>query len=302
MTIKQLHYFIAVAEAKSFTHAARNYFIAQTAMSQQISALEKELGFRLFHRTNRSVELTEAGAALFSRVRPLALGLEDALQAAAAEAGMENQVFRIGISDQAVNRFLAPALRAFSQEQPRVTPLLIADNPLMLQEALAEGGLDVLLLGKREYVHRAMLTVAELFSYQVLEYVLAVPPESPLAEQEAVDWRDLMGLRLIAYSPLRENQQGQQLRALLADHGVTAEILCSTRAVESALLYVEAGIGCCLLPVFAGEQASPGVRMLPVKSSLRDTMLLLHHKDAENPLAGEFLAVCRQTLHGPEEF
>ena len=67
MTIKQIHYFIAVAETKSFTNAARNYFIAQTAMSQQISALEKELGFLLFHRSNRSVELTQAGQVLYDQ-------------------------------------------------------------------------------------------------------------------------------------------------------------------------------------------------------------------------------------------
>ncbi len=299
MTIKQLHYFIAVAEAKSFTHAARNYFIAQTAMSQQISAMEKELGFRLFHRTNRSVELTEAGAVLFRQVRPLALALEDALREAGAVAGVENQMFRIGLSDQAVNRFLAPALGAFSRLQPKVTPLLIADNPLVLQERVAEGGMDVLLVGRREYTPRAMLTAAELFSYQVLEYVLAVPSSSPLAEERYLTWERLQGLRLIAYSPLREDQQGQQLSALLQSHQVEAEIFCSTRAVETALLYVEAGVGCCLLPAFAGEQHNLDIRMVPMDTRLVDTMLLIHHKEAENPLVGEFLAVCRQSLTGP---
>ncbi len=299
MTIKQLHYFIAVAEARSFTHAARNYFIAQTAMSQQISAMEKELGFRLFHRTNRSVELTEAGAVLFRQVRPLALALEEALRQAAAVAGVENQMFRIGLSDQAVNRFLAPALGEFSRLQPNVTPLLIADNPLVLQERVAEGGMDVLLVGRREYTPRAMLTAAELFSYQVLEYVLAVPSSSPLAEERYLTWAQLQGLRLIAYSPLRENQQGQQLSALLQAHQVEAEIFCSTRAVETALLYVEAGLGCCLLPAFAGEQHNLDIRMVPMDTKLVDTMLLIHHKEAENPLVGEFLSVCRQSLAGP---
>lgn len=301
MTIKQLHYFIAVAETKSFTHAARNYFIAQTAMSQQISALEKELGFRLFHRTNRVVELTEAGALLFARVRPLVLELEDALQSAAAEAGVENHVFRVGLSDQAVNRFLAPALQAFARIQPRVTPLLIADNHLLLLESLAEGGLDVMFLGRRYYTPRAMLSATELFDYQVLEHVLAVPADHPLASRNDVEWSDLEGLHLIAYSPLREDQRGASLTALLTEHGVTANRLCSTRTVETALLYVEAGLGCCLLPAFAGDQSSPEVRMLPVKSDLRDTMLLLHHREAENPITGEFVSVCRQTLHGPSQ-
>ena len=299
MTIKQLHYFIAVAEAKSFTHAARNYFIAQTAMSQQISAMEKELGFRLFHRTNRSVELTEAGAVLFQRIRPLALGLEDALQAASAVAGVEHHIFRIGLSDQAVNRFLAPALGAFARLQPQVTPQLVADNPMVLQEILAEGGLEVLLVGRREYAPRAMLVATELFSYQVLEYVLAVPRRSPLARERFLTWDRLQGLTLIAYNPLREDQQGARLRELLRSHQVEAKILCSTLAVETALLYVEAEMGCCLLPAFAGEQHNLDIRMVPMDTALEDTMLLIHHKEEENPLVGEFLSLCRQTLTGP---
>lgn len=298
MTIKQLHYFIAVAETRSFTHAARNYFIAQTAMSQQISALEKELGFRLFHRTNRTVVLTDAGRVLFERVRPLVLDLENALHAASAEAGVEKQVFRIGLSDQAVNRFATGAVGAFARQEPHVTPLLIADNHLMLLESLAEDSIDVVLLGQRFYTPRAMLTATELFTYQVLEYVLAVPTSDPLAETRQLTWADLQGLNLIAYSPLRENQQGLQLQELLASHGVTAEILCSTRSVDTALIYVEAGLGYCLLPAYTADHANDGVHMVSLASEMRDTMLLVHRKGAENPLVGEFLAICRKEMHG----
>ena len=298
MTIKQLHYFIAVAEARSFTHAARNYFIAQTAMSQQISALEKELGFRLFHRTNRTVELTEAGQVLFDRVRPLALELERALQDAAATAGVEKQVFRIGLNDQAVNRFATGAVGALARQEPDVSPLLIADNHLMLLESLIEGGIDVMLLGQQFYTPRAMLTATPLFTYQAMEYVLAIPAKAPLAQKDALEWSDLQGLSLIAYHPLRENQNGAQLRELLRDHDVSANIICSTRAVETALIYIEAGLGCCLLPAYAADRFNDGVRMVPMASDQRDTMLLIHRKDAANPLVGEFLSICRREMYG----
>ncbi len=298
MTIKQLHYFIAVAETRSFTHAARNYFIAQTAMSQQISALEKELGFRLFHRTNRTVELTDPGRVLFERVRPLVLDLENALHDASAEAGVEKQVFRIGLSDQAVNRFATGAVGAFARQEPHVMPLLIADNHLMLLESLSEDSIDVVLLGQRFYTPRAMLAATQLFTYQVLEYVLAVPAADPLAKKPQLAWADLQGLPLIAYSPLRENQQGLQLQELLSSHGVTAEILCSTRSVDTALIYVEAGLGYCLLPAYTADHTNDGIHMVSLASDLRDTMLLVHHRGAENPLVGEFLTICRREMHG----
>lgn len=298
MTIKQLHYFIAVAETKSFTHAARNYFIAQTAMSQQISALEKELGFLLFHRNNRSVRLTPAGEVLYEKLRPLVLELENAVEKASAVAGIQDEVFRIGIFDQAINRFFAPALSEFAKQEPNVTPLLIADNHLLLLESLVNRRIDVLLLGKQYYTPRSTLNATELFTYQVLNYVLALPAQHPLAQQETIRWSDINGMSLIAYSPLKEDQQGASLRTLLSEHGVEANIRLSTRDVPSALLYVESGLGCCLLPPRVAELENMQVHMVPVAEQRTDTMLLLTHKNSESHLISPFTAICKRTLHG----
>lgn len=298
MTIKQLHYFIAVAETRSFTHAARNYFIAQTAMSQQISALEKELGFMLFHRTNRKVELTPAGTLLYDQVRPLVVELEKAVEDASTLAGLRAQLFRIGILDQANNRFLAPALKAFSQEEPDVEPMLISDNQMLLLEGLSNHSLELVLLGKQFYTPRAPLQATELFTYKVLRHVLAVPAESPLAQKERISWTDLQGLTLIAYSPFKEDQQGNELRDTLREHNVDVAIRLSTRDVSSALLYVEAGMGCCLLPARAAEQENLQVRILPMEDEDLDTMLLLTHKDCDNHLVSRFTAICKRTLRG----
>ena len=298
LTIKQIHYFIAVAETKSFTNAARNYFIAQTAMSQQISALEKELGFLLFHRSNRSVELTQAGQALYEKVRPLVLDLERAVESASSVAGVQSTIFRIGLFDQAINRFLAPALKEFSQSEPEVTPLLISDNQIMLLESLQGRTIDAMLLGKRYYQRRASLEAVELFSYQVLDYILAVPAAHPLAQQQHIHWEDLQGLTLIAYSPFKEDQQAASLQATLRDHKVDAHILLSTRDVPTALLYVEAEMGCCLLPARAAVHKNQQVAMLSIEEDLRDTMLLLSHRDNDSHLLSRFTAICRKTLEG----
>lgn len=300
MTIKQLHYFIAVAETKSFTHAARNYFIAQTAMSQQISALEKELGFLLFHRTNRVVELTKAGTILYEKVRPLVLELENALEDASTAAGVRDQYFRIGIYDGAINRFLAPALKEFSRQEPDSKPLLISDNYLRLLDSMANRKIDAMLLGQQYYKPRAMLTATELFSYKVLQYVLAVPAESPLAQQERIQWQDLQSQPLIAYSPFREDQQGLSLAATLKQHQVTAPLVLSTRSIASALLYVEAGMGCCLLPPRAAERENLQVKIIPMEEEHQDTMLLITHKDSESSLISRFSAICRRTMKGAE--
>lgn len=298
MTIKQIHYFIAVAETKSFTNAARNYFIAQTAMSQQISALEKELGFLLFHRSNRSVELTQAGQTLYEQVRPLVLDLERAVEHASSVAGVQSSIFRIGLFDQAINRFLVPALKEFVRAEPDVQPTLISDNHMMLLEALQGRTIDTMLLGKRYYQHRAAIVSTELFSYQVLDYILAVPASHPLAGQARIQWEDLQGLTLIAYSPFKEDQQAASLHAALQSHGIQATVLLSTRDVPSALLYVEAEMGCCLLPARAAVHKNQQVAMLPIDEGQRDTMLLLSHRDNDSHLLSRFTTICRKTLVG----
>ena len=215
-----------------------------------------------------------------------------------AVAGVQRQVFRIGMFDQAVNRFLAPALRAFAQQEPEASVELISDNHIMLQEAVVNRNLDVMLLGKQFYTPKSALEAVELFTYQAPDYVLAVNVGSPVAEKDALEWRDLDGLPLIVYTPFREDKQGVEMRALLQKKGVKANIVGTTREFSSALLYAEAGIACCLLPARVGDMKNPQVAMISLDEAKTDTMLLLHHKDNDSHLLSRFISVCRNTLHG----
>jgi DNA-binding transcriptional LysR family regulator len=79
---------------------------------------------------------------------------------------------------------------------------------------------------------------------------------------------------------------------------VAASILLSARDIASALLYVEAGMGCCPLPPQAADQQNLQVKLLPVEENCRDTMLLLSHKDTDNHLVARFTAICKKSLHG----
>ena len=220
------------------------------------------------------------------------------MENASAVAGVQSTIFRIGLFGQAINRFLAPALKEFSQTEPDATPLLISDNHIMLLESLQGRTIDAMLLGKRYYQHRASLEAVELFSYQVLDYILAVPADHPLAQQQHIRWEDIQGLTLIAYSPFKEDQSASSLQATLRDHGVEAHILLSTRDVPTALLYVEAEMGCCLLPARAAVHKNQQVAMLSIDEGLRDTMLLLSHRDNDSHLLSRFTAICRKTLEG----
>lgn len=110
MTINQLEYFCSAAQQKNFTRAAEEHFVAQTAISQQIKALERELGFDLFVRTKRVVNITPAGQSFYNDVMGILQLLQNAVQKAAGIAmrssGQMNSFVRIGHMGHLRSHFL----------------------------------------------------------------------------------------------------------------------------------------------------------------------------------------------------
>src|SRR5215831_1782420 len=97
MELRQLLYFVAVAEEQQFTRAAVRVSIAQPAISYQIKLLETELGEILFHRDRRSVELTQAGEALLPHARSALAAVDRARGAVASVRGLLTGTLRVGI-------------------------------------------------------------------------------------------------------------------------------------------------------------------------------------------------------------
>ncbi|HEX4140883.1 MAG TPA: LysR family transcriptional regulator, partial [Candidatus Methylacidiphilales bacterium] len=122
MELRHLRYFVAVAEELNFSRAARRLHIAQPALSNQIKALETELGVQLLERTRRIVRLTEAGKTLLADARPLLADAQTAeLHARGAQKG-ETGTLHIGYVLTTANARLASIIQAFRQEYPAVMP------------------------------------------------------------------------------------------------------------------------------------------------------------------------------------
>src|SRR5687768_407490 len=97
MDLRQLEYFVAVADERSFTKAALRCHVVQSALSHQIARLEREHGVRLFHRTSRSVRLAPAGEILLPHARALLQGAELAAAELAAFTGLITGRLRLGM-------------------------------------------------------------------------------------------------------------------------------------------------------------------------------------------------------------
>jgi DNA-binding transcriptional LysR family regulator len=146
MELRQLEHFVATAEERHFTRAAARVHLSQSALSTSIRALERELGARLFTRTSRHVELTEAGSALLPEARQ-ALAAADAGRAAVAEVqGLLRGSLSIG-TGKALPFAFGPILMKFRDAYPAVALSLFQAGSLELMDSVRNGRLDLALVG-----------------------------------------------------------------------------------------------------------------------------------------------------------
>ncbi len=193
MELRHLRYFVAVAEELSFTRAAKRLRMAQPPLSQQIRALEEELGGELFERAGRTVLLTRAGADLLPEARQILEAVDRLRERAMRRARGEQGALSIGM----VTSFATPRLASMLQQFQRVHPgiqLSLGDHPSSWQlEALVRGDLDAGFLRPPAKMPEQLKRVV----VQREPMRLAVPSAHPLAKRGVAGWKDLAGEPLI---------------------------------------------------------------------------------------------------------
>jgi len=199
MELRQLKYFVAVAEELNFGRAAGRVYLSQPALSQQIRKLEEDLGVTLFYRTKRQVELTEAGQALLEGARQALVQIEQTVRAVREAGGLESSRLQVGFPEYANHTPVAEILRIFQKRYPSVGleqhEWFLLQHTLQLVARLRDGTLDVgfLLLPVDDdtLAHEHVLRI---------EIVAAIPEDHPLAAEGEVPLRALANERLILFS------------------------------------------------------------------------------------------------------
>lgn len=147
MELRHLRYFIAVAEEGHFTRAAERLGMQQPPLSQQIRALEQELGFDLFRRHPKGADLTAAGTVFLKEARSILDGVQRASQRAARAASGAEGSLVIGLTSSAAAHPLIPRIvRAYREAWPAISLEFKEGNAAELTEAIAGGKLDIAFL------------------------------------------------------------------------------------------------------------------------------------------------------------
>lgn len=137
--------FYLVATTGSFSAAAKELFVSQSAVSQSIKTLEQELGQSLFIRTTKKVSLTKTGQLLFSHVEPACLLLSQGQSIVQEENMLEGGVLRIGASDTICRYFLLPYVKQFHQSYPKVSIKITNQTSSRCVDLLDAGDVDIII-------------------------------------------------------------------------------------------------------------------------------------------------------------
>ena len=292
ISTRQLRYFVEIADSGSFSAAAERLFVAQSALSRQIKALESHLQTPLFERTARQPRLTAAGDAFYPRARNL---LSELLKASdlATQVG-QGQLGTLRLSHSSTVPMSGALLQGIStwlERCPGVSMDIVKLSSEAQLEEIVEGRLDVGLLRLPVLRQREGVRVVPWYTEPL---ALAVPAGHPLARGNAAV--ELMQLKDEAFISIPHPQRGG-LSYLSAELCMRAGFFPKAARVMSRkttqLQLIQAGFGIALLPKSMQDIAPPNVQFLPLADPDCDSTVALACAQAPNALVEQFC----QTLH-----
>ena len=295
MEIRQLRYFIAVADTLNFSRAAESVYLSQSALSRQIMDLEKEVGVPLFNRSTRQVTLTDAGRALQISAKELISRWEkmipevrnlvpEAIRAASLTIGVDARAL-----EQPARRLrMAEMLFSLRQKHPGLRIMMRNCEYQELLSGVTDETLDCALILDREVESRPGLKAE---TYGTEEMVLAFRSDNPHADGDHAEVIMNRGLILMDKEP----QGLYHIIHILSDLGLEPQIrFCED--LDDMTMTVETGESAMILPEsVAARLNNPNLQTLHLPSAhAKLKMTLLWSEDSLNPMLGEL----RQQLGG----
>lgn len=279
MNIRQLRYFLAVAHHGHFTRAAETCFVSQPALSQQIRALEKDLGTPLFDRLPTGAQLTSAGRVLRRHAERMVLELENARAAVEEAAGTVRGELSVAAVHTANLDVVVESLAVFREAHPDVLVRVQEESSDQVVASVLESRVDIGVC--YEPAPDAALSVEPLYDE---ELVLVVPADDPLAGRD-IALSEVVGLPLIA--PPRGFCLRAGIENALARASRTPRIVAEISALESICEAVRRGLGVTLLPAaYARRQPGmAGLAAVRLDPTPRRTIAAVRHADRHLCLA-----------------
>jgi DNA-binding transcriptional LysR family regulator len=294
MDLKNLRYFVAVAEAGSVGKAAMQLHMAQPPLSVHIRNLETQLGATLFRRGSGGMQLTEAGSALYSRAKEALALANDGFEAARAVAAGRRGRLTVGYMfalGYAVLPRLVPELR---RTLPGVVIQFVEMSASTYEALINDFKVTVGLC--MPPLLRSGIATANVGTQPLR---LAMPARSPLARHSAVPMAKLQGIQLIGL-PVVKVEGGADtspIASILRRHHITVQMVQRVETVHSALALILAGEGFAIVPACAALGSPPGLVFRPLEDESEGLdVAVCWRRDLDSPLIKPFIAAVHSAM------
>ena len=259
MDIRQLECFVAVAEELHFRRAGERLGLSQSALSERVSALEHELGARLFFRTTRQVSLTQAGSEFVQDANRILADIERAVSNVRHTAESDLRHIRVSGVDEAISMLLPKALLAFRRTDPKV-------HVQVLETASSEQHAQEL-IGHRTDVafvrtpQQDDFVTSELLHRQPVLVVLA--ETNPLSSAVSLSASDIADQPIVGYPKHARPILHEALWSGFRKIGAQPNIVCEIIDKSTMLQFVAQGLGIALAPAWVRNISPLGVSFVP---------------------------------------
>lgn len=294
MNLRHLRYFMTLAHELHFGRAAARIGITQSPLSVGIRQLEDKLGFRLFERDSKHVELTPAGEAFLSTAHELLLHADKATEFASALATGRAGHLDIGFTSAMVFRGLPEILSNFEATHPNVQFSLREGSSFEQKRLIRAGRLDASFINVSD-----TSDPNDVDSLVVCQerYVACIPTLHPLAKQRVIELEMLRGERFVMIARNAWHGHYDYLIALCAKAGFYPHSRLEVRQFLSIAALVASGMGISIVPESIGHSVMPGVRFIPIKDSLvQPTAYLIWDAKRSTPGLAAFVQTVEQVV------
>ncbi|HCW03471.1 MAG TPA: LysR family transcriptional regulator [Clostridium sp.] len=238
MDIKQLKYFIAIAEEGSISKAAKRLHMAQPPLSQQLKAMESELGVELFERSTRKLEITSSGQAMYHKAKQILKLMDIAIKEVKDISDGLAGKLSIGTVSAAGATFLPQLISNFHSKFPNISFEIIDEDTPRIIELLSKGFIDIGIIR----------TPYNTEGFKVINL-----PEEPMIVASKTDYwdknRKVITIKELNQLPLVLHRRYEKtIGELCNKKGFSPNIICKSNDVRTILLWANAGIGVAIIP------------------------------------------------------
>ena len=292
MNINQLKYFVAVAEQRSFTKAANQYYLSQTAVTQQVRALEESLGVQLLDRNSRPVSLTPAGSVFLKEAKAILVRMDTAVSRAKDASTGVVGTLRIGYTKGYERSTLSDKLRLFHRNHPNILLTCYRCDTDELAAGLLNKEYDIIFTWDSTNIRQE-----DQAEYRLVEHArlaVALYSSHPLAQRTALRREELKNETILYMTPSATGSSfgDAHFMSLYQKAGYQPNILLRSNDVESILMMVAAEEGISILPAYCTDKLTnaDNLTFLPLLGDEEtEEILAVWRKDNPSPALRRFI-------------